>query len=490
MLGGGFGTRGEMRLVASQVAAQSWLFSVLGKRLAMATPRGVTSRHAAFWRDALQHSASWTSYSWRTVRANWTSGVLPTAWRPVTAHTNGTDVASSSLPAFFLLDVHCRVMIFPVLNPVLTSDPPALLDLAGGCCRPPAPLALAAFKRLHASAMSPARVLAAAEDAIEHEWLFMCVFSHSESYFHSLGEAGPKLMWGLHMLRANPTMRILHASVFVEAMLPLLGLTGRGVRVANAKDAVFARRLTIPPDAPMATPVFGHGSPQPLTPITLLRQELLAGLQYVVPPTAATSHEQQQKQMATPRPRGSLHVLVVRRSAVERNGGRAMLNHDEMMLVLRQIVLPPTATISEFPPSADLKTAAAMWSDADVAIVPHGAGTTNILFMRPNSTVVEIIRRGQTGRVYGGLAKALGHTYHACTYQLGGEGTLRSSLPRNGSRWHPERNGSTAFALDMAFFLHKCVGAAAALAGARGGGARGAGGRALRLAHAGGAWDS
>ena len=149
-----------------------------------------------------------------------------------------------------------------------------------------------------------------------------------------------------------------------------------------------------------------------------------------------------------------------------------MLNHDEMMLVLRQIVLPPTATISEFPPSADLKTAAQMWRDADVAIVPHGAGTTNILFMRPNSTVVEILRKGQTGRVYGGLAKALGHTYHACIYQLGGEGTLRSSLPppSKGTRaWHPERNGSTAFALDMAFFLHKCVGAAAVLARARGG---------------------
>ena len=67
-------------------------------------------------------------------------------------------------------------------------------------------------------------------------------------------------------------------------------------------------------------------------------------------------------------------VCFVRRAAGTRHGGRAMLNHDELVLGLRQL-LPPAVTLKEFPPEGmPLVLAASVWSQARVAICPHGAG--------------------------------------------------------------------------------------------------------------------
>ena len=51
-----------------------------------------------------------------------------------------------------------------------------------------------------------------------------------------------------------------------------------------------------------------------------------------------------------------------------------------------------------------------------MAICPHGAGCTNMLFMPRHSTVVEVLHYEQRGRVYGALARNLGHRYVELKY--------------------------------------------------------------------------
>ena len=93
-----------------------------------------------------------------------------------------------------------------------------------------------------------------------------------------------------------------------------------------------------------------------------------------------------------------------------------MLNHDELLLGLRRRL--PRALIEEYPHTATLTDAAAQWKRAVLAICPHGAGCTNMIFMRPNSTVVEARHHRQNSRVHELMARALGHRYVEFTYDL------------------------------------------------------------------------
>ena len=70
----------------------------------------------------------------------------------------------------------------------------------------------------------------------------------------------------------------------------------------------------------------------------------------------------------------------------------------------------------EWPAAATLQQAASAWSTARLVIAPHGAGGTNIIFMPPGSTFVEIVASDQHGRVYGSLARQMGLRYVPCVY--------------------------------------------------------------------------
>ena len=106
---------------------------------------------AAFWHSAEQSlHASMPAYDWRlldNVMRNGNGG-RHNSWhilRPSEAATEDLlrdqDPGSNATDHAYLLDVRCRVMILPDLAVVISSQPPAVLDLAGGCCRPPSPLA-------------------------------------------------------------------------------------------------------------------------------------------------------------------------------------------------------------------------------------------------------------------------------------------------------------------------------------------------------------
>lgn len=318
-----------------------------------------------------------------------------------------------------LLDLRSPIMVVSPFVVLISLHPIAVLDLAGGCCRPAAPIAW----------MNPKLreyVLRAHDHvATEYGWLFLACHSHSGTYFHALAEAAPKLMWGLRLLHENPDVRVLHDSSFVGALLPQLNLRGRGVMYNGYQ---LARRITVPPTAQLQPGLLGA-----------LRRTLFTQMPTRVEPANASDYS----------------VIVVRRSAITKYGGRALLNHDQLMLALRFVLLKETTKLLEWPPEGKtIAQALETWSSASVVIAPHGAGLANMIFMPRGSTVIEIIARGQMGQVYGRMARMLGHRYTHCYYSRHHNGTLNLSLPLP----IREKLGIfTAFSLDLTYFMDECI---------------------------------
>jgi capsular polysaccharide biosynthesis protein len=61
----------------------------------------------------------------------------------------------------------------------------------------------------------------------------------------------------------------------------------------------------------------------------------------------------------------------------------------------------------------------ALWAQADVVLGPHGAGLTNMAFMRAGGLVLELLPVNQTGAHYHRIAAAAGLQHHY--YLLDGE---------------------------------------------------------------------
>ena len=101
--------------------------------------------------------------------------------------------------------------------------------------------------------------------------------------------------------------------------LPRPPLQGRGVQVGVARS-IFARQLTMPPDLDYRPPRAWSDSPRAMV------MHALSG-----------TLSEACVRAAPPSPPSPFTVLVVRRSPLGNNGGRAMLNHDEFLLGARTI---------------------------------------------------------------------------------------------------------------------------------------------------------
>jgi len=407
------------------------------------------ARSLQVWsRAALQNMASnATSYSWRELEHAQKIGRVPSALQLTDPHETADEAFAAELSrstrgSAFLAGVsvnhHCAVL--PSYGIVIVaSSPPVILDLAGGCCRPQAPIQRGQLVQAHKLAAGKApppmwarkgSLLALANEVtnrtVVHRWLLHVFHSHSTTYFHSIAECGYKLMWSLRLLRTHPQIRVMHASKFVGALLEILGLPDRGFQSPHLQPA-FARRLSIPPSL---TADFGRY----LGPA----MRALAGA--VRAPSGLRLATNSSPVPSAPT------VLVVRRGAGRTAGGRAMLNHDELILGLREL-LPPTVMLKEFPSEGlPLALAASAWGQAHVAICPHGAGSTNMIFMPPNSIIFEILAEEQKGRVYKGLAASLGHRYFNCVYNR--------TAARARSQLGFARNAPyTSFVLDVPWLL-------------------------------------
>ena len=299
-----------------------------------------------------------------------------------------------------------------------------ILDLSGGCCRNRETIPPVGRKQLFKLSQkaphlgpSPAWVrhqqlhhLAYdAVDAVEHEAVYSLMQGHGSTYFHSMAEAAPRLLWGIRMLRDNPKIRVVTSGSAVLAFLDLVGLPGRGLHPVG--KAVFSAAVTIPPPGAEGQSMLVG---EDIVSSRRLLRAILRSLRTLVP--LASKHESAASGHI-PAPRS---IIVIHRAAETRRNGRAMLNHDEVMATFRCIFFDrktkSAASLAEWPPKATLQEAVAAWGGARVAIAPHGAGGTNMIFMQAGGTYVEILAEGQRGRVYGQLATRMGLKYVPCIY--------------------------------------------------------------------------
>jgi len=160
-----------------------------------------------------------------------------------------------------LYDVRTRCFVLPAFNKhgplglVLVAQPLLMLDLGGGCCRPPPPLPFHSEEPVrpedpHTQWLAErgvhfTRIVREAGQQPEHEWLLLACHCHSSTYYHAVAEAAPKIIWAMPLLRSNPNLKVLHDSTHVSDVLELLKLPKRGLM--QCSRGAFARRLTIPP---------------------------------------------------------------------------------------------------------------------------------------------------------------------------------------------------------------------------------------------------
>lgn len=390
-----------------------------------------------------------TSYSWGELEHTQKNGRVPAALQlmdPLKAADEAlaVELSRSARGSAFMaaMSVNHPCIVLPSYGIVLVaSSPPIILDIAGGCCRPSAPIQRDQLVQVHKAKLGKAwwqspwvrtgSLLALANEVTDHtvvhRWLLPIFHAHSSSFFHAFAECGYKLMWSLRLLRTHPEIRVMHGSKFVRELLGILGLPERGFQGSGLNPA-FAGRLSMPPSLTADYPLYAGPAMRSLA--GAIRAPRLRSATKPSPVPSAPA------------------VLIVRRGAGTRHGGRAMLNHDELVLGLRQL-LPPTVTLKEFPPEGmPLVLAASVWSQARVAICPHGAGCTNMVFMPPNSTIFEIIADGQLGRVYQGLAVSLGHRYVKCLYNI--------TVARARSQLRFARNSPyTSYVLDVPWLLER-----------------------------------
>ena len=100
--------------------------------------------------------------------------------------------------------------------------------------------------------------------------------------------------------------------------------------------------------------------------------------------------------------------------------GRAILNHDELVLALRRVFRE--RQVRTFPPEArPILEQARIWNRAHLVVAPHGAGLSNMLFMPDEARVLELKRWRAKGpwRIYSGLAEQLHLRYGGCSFQVG-----------------------------------------------------------------------
>ena len=317
------------------------------------------------------------------------------------------EIWDNMLPTFnWLVHVPQRALVLPT-GIVMTSAPLTVLDLSGGCCRPAAPVSAKALATMHRHRKPLPRWVRTSKledlaheavNATEYEWLYVCQHHHGSTYFHGLAEGTPRLLWGLNLIRNMTQIRVLTSAKVVTQVMDVLGLSGRAVLWTG--NVMYARKLTIPPNNPYQSPSPSRTKGG--------RKMWGAMLRYIRTELIGTHVASRAQHPAT-----CCRVVVVHRAATRRNA-RAMLNADELTAVLTHIV--GADSLMEWPAGGTLAQAVREWSTARLAIVPHGAGTTNIMFMPPNSTVVEILAVEQRGRVYKTLADFLGHRYIVCMY--------------------------------------------------------------------------
>lgn len=91
---------------------------------------------------------------------------------------------------------------------------------------------------------------------------------------------------------------------------------------------------------------------------------------------------------------------------VKRVGKRSYTEHDELAEGLKQFGLPVRDVQLEY---LSFGQQINLMRNTCLLVGPHGSGETNLIFMPPGATILELYPKGFSDRVFRGLAKAFGH---------------------------------------------------------------------------------
>lgn len=231
--------------------------------------------------------------------------------------------------------------------------------------------------------------------------VYILEHSHSETYYHFLIEALPRLEHMWTTISADESIKNFQTSSLASEAFELLGLGTD--RICSDRRTVYPRILIPPPrESPQDEPEAAR--------LKTMMGRLIS---------AAGLAEMQPEENPT--------WVVIDRTGAR---ARAILNHNELMAGLRQTF--PDVTFLEFKHDNELhgqnvrsryltsrrrqqggvekslRSFRSCWG----VIAPHGAGLSNIVFMaKQNASVVEIIGGGQGGIVYEDLSNLFGHRH-------------------------------------------------------------------------------
>jgi len=347
---------------------------------------------------------------------------------------------------------------------VLTSRPLAVLDVSGGCCRRPA------YQRSVAAGFSTlpsfndlgsewAPLIREVDGYREFGSVFHCISARSAAYFHSVGDTAHRLMGSLELLRSNTSIRVLVNGPAMPSLLAALGVQPARALLWHGSFVPLAIKVSgelLIPDSliPDGAERLGHENAHTAqrkrlrASIAAERDRSLADMSRVLVQTATNSSRERHN---------GAYVLVVRRElgGMKRNGirasasekpNRAILNEAQLVAHLRRAFAPVRVRIQ--PPEAmAIRRQAELWNGAALAIAPHGAGLTNLMFLPRRGIALELRAQGQKGRVYGDLGRAVARRHEECVYN--------GSDTANPQDWH--RQGKTANVVLPPAWLFGCI---------------------------------
>lgn len=242
--------------------------------------------------------------------------------------------------------------------------------------------------------------------------------SHSETYYHFLIEALPRLEHVWTMVSEDDSVKIFQTSPFAPSTFSLLGLGPN--RACDGRRTVYPTVLIPPP------------MQDPRDEATVARVRSMAHRLVAAAGLADTGPEEK-----------PTWLVINRKGAKARN----ILNHEELMTGLRERF--PGVVFREFGgdesdsprtegdgrslgfhsegvlgegsheqrkaegvESGGVERSIRSFRSCWGVIAPHGAGLSNLVFLAKSSaSVVEIVGEGQTGKVYEALAEQFGHRH-------------------------------------------------------------------------------
>lgn len=262
-------------------------------------------------------------------------------------------------------------------------------EIAGGCCERHWTVLVGKTVDLSTSQKS--------YTLLRHRAVIVLNQYHGTTYFHVINEIVTKYLYSLPLIDANPDVLVsISESGVSRKILYFLGLPSKRIlslKSSDFKNWIGAGLLIFPPSLQH----FKH--------LNVFSDEVIFNVSAVLLGRSAELYGRGGGNLDT-----KPHVLLMERAIFRKTSGeckesRCLKNFDDFLHVLRHRL---TLEVTVFKATADIPTAIKLFSQASVVIGVHGAGFQNIMFCKPNTTVVEM----GFEPFYSGLSKRMSLRYN------------------------------------------------------------------------------